>query len=71
MTRHSYRSSGASSVIRNGKKGESSKKLYRSAATGRMISESARTAAARARVTADKKRGVQTEQWIIDIAKPS
>ena len=44
------------------------RKTYRSASTGRIISEEARIAAAQARVTADKKRGVVTPQWIKDIA---
>lgn len=43
-------------------------KTYRSRTTGRVISERARIAAARARVTADKKRGVTTEKWIVEIA---
>jgi hypothetical protein len=33
------------------------------------VSEEEAIAAARARVTADKGRGVETEQWIVELAK--
>jgi hypothetical protein len=42
---------------------------YRSASSGRFISQAERVAAARARVTADVKRGVETDPWIVDLAK--
>lgn len=51
------------------KKDPNRAKIYRSASTGRIFSASTRIAAAQARVTADKKRNVQTEQWIIDLAQ--
>ncbi len=40
----------------------------RSANTGRYVSQAERSAAARARVSADKKRGVETESWIVALA---
>lgn len=43
----------------------------RSAVSGRHVSQTERTAAARARVSADRKRGVDTEQWIVDLAETS
>jgi hypothetical protein len=42
---------------------------YRSASSGRYVSQAERIAAARARVTADAKRGVKTATWIVDLAK--
>jgi hypothetical protein len=42
---------------------------YRSASSGRYVSQAERVAAARARVTADSKRGVTTAPWIVDLAK--
>ncbi|WP_104523509.1 hypothetical protein [Blastococcus atacamensis] len=41
----------------------------RSATNGRFVSQNERVAAARARVQADRKRGVTTEAWIVDLAK--
>lgn len=58
-----------SAVTASGAKSDGQKRVFRSAATGRLISENARIAAARARVTADRKRGVETDQWIVDIAR--
>ena len=43
-------------------------KGYRSATSGRYVSQAERVAAARARVTADSKRGVKTETWIVELA---
>jgi hypothetical protein len=42
---------------------------YRSASSGRFVSPAERGAAARARVTADGKRGVGTAPWIVELAK--
>jgi hypothetical protein len=42
---------------------------FRSASSGRFVSRAERVAAARARVTADSKRGVETATWIVDLAK--
>lgn len=39
-----------------------------STSTGRSVSQNVRVAAAKARVSADKKRGVTTEAWIVDLA---
>lgn len=39
----------------------------RSAVTGRNVGPAERAAAARARVSADKKRGVTTAPWIVDL----
>lgn len=35
---------------------------------GRFVSQAERAAAARARVSADRKRGVQTAAWIVELA---
>lgn len=43
--------------------------VYRSSRTGRVYTEGARIAAAQARVSADKKRGVETAPWIVELAK--
>lgn len=45
--------------------------MYRSRLTGRPVTKAERIAAARARVTIDPKRGVETPQWIVDLAKQS
>ena len=42
---------------------------FRSATSGRYVSQAERIAAARARVTADQKRNVRTDAWIVDLAK--
>lgn len=68
MTSNNFQRS-TSAGTASGTKSSGQKKVFRSSATGRLISENARIAAARARVTADKKRGVETDQWIVDIAK--
>lgn len=39
-----------------------------SKSTGRAVPHSVRVAAAKARVSADKKRNVKTEAWIVDLA---
>lgn len=41
------------------------------ATTGRFVSRSERAAAARARVSADKKRGAVTAPWIVELARPA
>lgn len=43
------------------------RRFYKTA-DGRIISEGARIAAAQARIVADRKRGLDTEQWIVDLA---
>lgn len=44
--------------------------VSRSAASGRyVVSQPERIAAARARVSADKKRGAVTARWIVDLAQ--
>ncbi|WP_206445772.1 hypothetical protein [Agrococcus sp. KRD186] len=45
--------------------------MYRSRLTGRPVTRAERIAAARARVTIDPKRGVETPQWIVELAKQS
>lgn len=42
---------------------------YFSKETGREVSQGERIAAARARVAADKKRNVITEEWIVELAQ--
>ena len=42
---------------------------YRLRSNGRFVSNAERIAAARARVTADTKRHVTTEAWIVDLAR--
>lgn len=42
---------------------------YRSAVTGRYVTRTERVAAARARVSADKKRNVKTEAWIVELSR--
>lgn len=39
------------------------------ATAGRSVSQSERAAAARARVSADKKRGAVTAPWIVELAR--
>ncbi|WP_306232265.1 hypothetical protein [Agrococcus beijingensis] len=46
-------------------------KLYRSLRTGRIVTEGERIAAARTRVVADRRRGVETAAWIVELAKQS
>ena len=46
-------------------------KVYRSVLTGRVVSQGERIAAAQTRVIADKRRGVTTEQWIVNLANQS
>ena len=48
---------------------ESSREGYRLRSNGRFVSNAERIAAAKARVTADSKRNVTTEDWIIDLAR--
>jgi len=43
--------------------------VNRSAASGRSVSQPERAAAARARVSADKKRGAVTASWIVKLAR--
>lgn len=45
--------------------------VYRSNITGQIVSQAERIAAARARVSADKLRGVTTAPWIVELAKQS
>ena len=44
-------------------------KVYRSLRTGRIVTEAERIAAARTRVVADARRGVETEPWIVELSK--
>jgi hypothetical protein len=37
--------------------------------TGRYVSSGERSAAARARVSADKKRGAKTAEWIVNLSR--
>ncbi|WP_323958870.1 hypothetical protein GC088_09945 [Arthrobacter sp. JZ12] len=43
--------------------------VSRSTVSGRFVSKNERVAAARARVVADRKRGVTTAPWIVELAK--
>lgn len=54
------------SVIRSVPLG--SKKVYRSQ-SGRLISEQERIAAAQTRVVTDKRLGIKTDQWIVNLAE--
>ncbi|QUW19788.1 hypothetical protein [Agrococcus sp. Marseille-Q4369] len=45
--------------------------VYRSRITGRVVSQAERIAAARARIVADEIRGIETEPWIVELAKQS
>jgi len=45
--------------------------VSRSTVSGRVVSSTERVAAARARVSADKKRGATTEDWIVKLASNS
>ena len=51
-----------------GASSESSGEGYRLRSNGRFVSNDERIAAAKARVTADAKRNVTTEAWIVDLA---
>lgn len=50
---------------------EEKTKVYRSTRTGRIVSQAERIAAARTRVVADERRGVETEPWIVELARQS
>lgn len=43
--------------------------VYRSRITGRIVTQAERIAAARARIVADEIRGIETEPWIVELAK--
>jgi len=43
--------------------------VYRSRITGRIVTQGERIAAARARIVADEIRGIETEPWIVELAK--
>ena len=43
-------------------------KVYRSILTGRLVSQAERVAAARTRVVVDRRRGVETPEWIVRLA---
>jgi hypothetical protein len=43
--------------------------VYRSRITGQIVSQAERIAAARARIVADEIRGIETEPWIVELAK--
>jgi hypothetical protein len=42
--------------------------VYRSASSGRVVSQAERVAAAGARVVADRKRGMETPAWIVELS---
>lgn len=44
-------------------------KVSRSAVTGRFVTQTERVAAAKARVSADKKRNVKTADWIVALSR--
>lgn len=69
MTVNAFPSNHTAGAGATAPKSGTEQKVYRSKTTGRIISEKARIAAAKARVTADRKRGVSTERWILDIAE--
>lgn len=69
LTSNAFQSNPTAGAGAAAPKSGTQQKVYRSKTTGRIISEKARIAAARARVTADKKRGVSTAKWILDIAQ--
>lgn len=43
--------------------------VYRSRITGEIVTQAERIAAAQARIVADEIRGIETEPWIVELAK--